>query len=235
MRVGRCILAASLFLPAALYNSRAAGFSIDDAASAGTEISFEYVRAGLPVPRFTLRVRNDGTGRYQADQAARSAGDTALRGEAAEHIDRTFMLSPMMAHKIFNAAHDADHFNIACSSKAKHIADTGIKTLRYSGADGVGSCVYNYTENKSVAMLTDCFLGIAYTMDEGRRLDFLHRYDRLGLDAEINVLSQEVEAGRALELETISETLAAIADDQAVIQRARFGAARLLALARESQ
>jgi len=63
----------------------------------------------------------------------------------------------------------------------------------------------------------------------------LHRYDRLGLDAEINVLSQEVEAGRALELETISETLAAIADDQAVIQRARFGAARLLALARESQ
>lgn len=235
MRVGWCILVAALFLPVALSSSRAASYSIDDPVTAEAEVAFEFVREGMPVPRFTLRVRQDGTGRYQADQAARSPSDTAMRGEAAEHIDRTFMLSPTMTHKIFEAAHDADHFNIACASKAKHIADTGIKTLRYSGADGAGSCVYNYSDNKTVAMLTDSFLGIAYTMDEGRRLDFLHRYDRLGLDAEISVLSQEVEAGRALELGTISETLAGIADDTAIIQRARLGAARLLALTREGR
>ena len=33
------------------------------------------------------------------------------------------------------------------------------------------------------------FLAIAFTMDEGRKLEFLHRYDRLGLDAEMNSLA----------------------------------------------
>jgi hypothetical protein len=89
-------------------------------------------------------------------------------------------------------------------------------------------CVYNYSENKIVQSLTDIFLGIASTLDEGRKLEFLHRYDRLGLDAEINSFADEVKEGRAIELGTISPTLAAIADDTAVIQRVRLRAAKML-------
>src|SRR5205823_7571283 len=107
------------------------------------------------------------------------------------------------------------------ASKAKNIADTGKKTLTYTGPDGSGSCTYNYSENKTIDMLTNTFLAIAYTLDEGRRLEFLHRYDRLGLDAEMSLLLQEVGAGRALELGTIAPALAAIVDDTAVIQRVR--------------
>ncbi len=77
-------------------------------------------------------------------------------------------------------------------------------------------------------MLTDTFLAIAYTLDEGRKLEFLHRYDRLGLDEEMNFLTQEVQEGRALELGNISPTLAAIADDTAVIQRVGLRAAKML-------
>jgi hypothetical protein len=76
--------------------------------------------------------------------------------------------------------------------------------------------------------LTDTFLAIAYTIDEGRRLEFLHRYDRLGLDAEMISFSQELEAGRALEVGTISSALAAIVDDMAVIQRVRLRAQKML-------
>jgi hypothetical protein len=65
-------------------------------------------------------------------------------------------------------------------------------------------------------------------MDEGRRLEFLHRYDRLGLDAEMISLGQEVEAGRALELGTIAPALALIVDDTAVIQRVRLRAQKML-------
>ncbi len=65
-------------------------------------------------------------------------------------------------------------------------------------------------------------------MDEGRRLEFLHRYDRLGLDAEMISLAEQVESGRALELGTISPTLASIADDTAVIQRVRLKAQKML-------
>jgi hypothetical protein len=233
--VATCLLAAALFSSPVLSIAQAAGSSTAAAPSAQSEVTFQIVRPGLQVPRFTLRVREDGTGSYQAEQAAKSQSDTAIPAEAAQHIDRTFTLSSIMAKKIFNAAHGAGRFNIACASKAKNIANTGAKTLSYSGSDGSGSCVYNYTENKTVLMLTDAFLGIAYTMDEGRRLDYLHRYDRLGLDAEMDVLSQEMEAGRALELGTISTTLAAIANDTAVMERVRLKAATMLAHAKESR
>ena len=145
-----------------------------------------------------------------------------------KHIDRPITLSPATVTKIFKLARSLDRFDIACDSKAKNIANTGKKTLTYAGPDGRGSCVYNYSENKSVSALTDMFFAIAFTLDEGRRMEFLHRYDRLGLDAEISSLAQEEKEGRALELGTIAPTLSAIENDTALIQRVRLQAARLL-------
>jgi hypothetical protein len=200
----------------------------DASAPKQTEVSFQFDRPGLPVPRFTLRIQEDGTGSYQADQGEIAATANSMRGQAAQHIDRPIKLSSGTVAKIFKAARSADHFNIECASKLKNIADTGKKTLTYTGANGSGSCTYNYSENKSIDTLTDTFLAIAYTLDEGRRLEFLHRYDRLGLDAEMISFSQELEAGRALEVSTISSTLAAIVDDMAVIQRVRLRAQKLL-------
>ena len=67
-------------------------------------------------------------------------------------------------------------------------------------------------------------------MDEGRTIDHLHRYDRLGLDAELESFSREVSEGRALELGTIAPTLRSIADDPDVMQRVRTRASALLTL-----
>jgi len=192
------------------------------------EVSFHFDRTGLPVPRFTLQIHENGTGTYQADQAETAATQTAMRGQAAQHIDRPIDLTQSNVAKIFKAARSLNYFNTECASKAKNIADTGTKTLTYAGSDGSGSCVYNYTENKTVSMLTDMLLAIATTLDEGRKLEFLHRYDRLGLDAEMNFFADQVKDGHALELETISPTLSAIADDTAVIQRVRVKAAKML-------
>ena len=192
------------------------------------EVSFQFNRIGLPVPHFTLRIHENGTGTYQADQAEISATQTSMRGQVAQHVERPVNLTPDLVAKVFKAAHTLNHFNTECASKAKNIADTGTKTLTYAGPDGSGSCIYNYSENKAVGTLTDIFLGIASTLDEGRKLEFLHRYDRLGLDAEMNSFADEVKEGRALELGTISPTLAAIADDTAVIQRVRLRAVKML-------
>jgi len=200
----------------------------DASAAKQAEVSFQFDRTGLPVPHFTLRVREDGTGRYQADQAETPATATSMRGQAAQHIDRPVSLTRGTVAKMFKAARASNYFNIECASKAKNIADTGKKTLSYTGSDGSGSCTYNYSEIKTIDTLTNSFLAIAYTMDEGRRLEFLHRYDRLGLDAEMNLLSQEAAAGRAMELGTIAPALAAIVDDTALIQRVRLRAQKML-------
>ena len=81
--------------------------------------------------------------------------------------------------------------------------------------------------------LSDTFLAIAFTMDEGRRLEFFHRYDRLGLDAEISTLAHEATEGRALELGTIAPTLESIERDTALIQRVRLQAGKLLELSKD--
>ena len=194
------------------------------------QVSFQFERVGLPVPRYTLEVHEDGTGRYEADEAPAAANwsSSSVRYVGGKHVDRTIALSPATVAKIFKQARSLDYFNIACASKAKNIADTGKKTLSYVGTDGKGSCVYNFSENKNVTALADMFLAIAFTMDEGRRLEFFHRYDRLGLDSEMSALTHEVEEGRALELGTIAPTLESIERDTALIQRVRLQAGKLL-------
>jgi hypothetical protein len=224
MMLGTALLLGSCFVAVAQTAEPATAAS----PSPSAEVSFQFDRTGLPVPRFTLRIHENGTGTYQADQAEIPATQTSMRGQAAQHVDRPINLTPGIVAKIFKAARALNHFNAECASKAKNIADTGTKTVRYTGSDGSGSCVYNYSENKTVGTLTDIFLGVASTLDEGRKLEFLHRYDRLGLDAEMNSFADEVKEGRALELGTISPTLAAIADDTAVIQRVRLRAAKML-------
>lgn len=202
-----------------------------------SEVSFQFDRVGLPVPKFTLVVHEDGTGTYQAQVASVSgaAVDGAQPVTASPPVNRPIKISPQTTDTIFKTARSLDRFNIECASKAKNIADTGKKTLSYKGADGQGSCLYNYSENKSVAHLTEVFQAIAFTMDEGRKLDFMHRFDRLGLYSEMDVLGHEVEEKRALELGNIAPSLRSIIADEALMQRVRERAAKLLAQAEEQQ
>jgi hypothetical protein len=225
-------LAARFAVGAMLVGSIPAAFSqpptVADAAATQAEVSFHIERPGLPVPKFTLRVREDGTGSYQAEEVEGPSDRGTVRYAAAKHIDRTLSLTPATVAKIFRAARELKHFDMDCASKAKNIANTGEKTLSYTGADGKGSCVYNYSENKQIKMLTDDFLAIAETMDEGRRLAYLHRYDRLGLDAETIALEQAASAGRATEFGTIAPVLSEIVGDPAVMERVRLRVAKLL-------
>jgi hypothetical protein len=226
-------------LLSALYVDACAGQTVAPTADSSKlmqpEVSFQFERPGLAVPRFTLSVREDGTGTYKADEAPVSGGNVALQPTTGKHIDRTISLSQSTAASIFRMARSLDRFNVECASKAKNIADTGKKTLSYSGADGRGSCTYNYSENKSVASLTEIFQAIAFTLDEGRRLEYLHRYDRLGLDAEMETLIHEHDQKRALELGTISTTLTSLANDDALMQRVRTRAVKLLDLASDNK
>lgn len=193
------------------------------------QITFTYERAGMPVPKYKLVLDRDGRGSYLGEQAA-----PVIRGVVAEPasmgFERRYSLSGDTTGRIFALAAELNHFDADCASKAKNVASSGKKVLAYTGSDGAGLCAYDYTENKNVEALTDLFEGIAETMDVGRVLDHLHRFDRLGLDAELDLLTQEAAASRALELETIAETLRSIAEDADVMQRARGRARALLAM-----
>jgi len=192
-------------------------------------VSFSFERRGVPVPRYTLRVSESGAGSYEGEEAPPVSPYPGVSSNP-DPIDRAFILSPATTAKIFGLAHELRGFKVRCASGAKNIADTGKKTLIYQGPEGESSCTYNYSDSKGVTVLTDLFQGIAETMDEGRRLDHLHRYDRLGLDAAMATLAEQVAEGRALELSTIQATLRSIASDSEVMERVRARANKLLAM-----
>lgn len=190
-------------------------------------VEFRFERPGMAVPRYAITLREDAHGQYRGEQV--EAGTQLNSPSVSQQFDIAFVLSPAIAAKIFALSSKLKYFNLTCASLAKNIAATGAKTLHYSGSDGAStSCSYDYSDNKDVQALTEMFQGVAETMDQGRRLDFLHRYDRLGLDHAMTTLASEANAGRALELITIAESLRSIADDAAVMQRVRVRATALL-------
>ena len=200
-----------------------------DAPKPPAQVTFQFERSGLEVPKFMLTVNEDGSGRYEADQVyANASTSDAKPGSDTQHIDRRIIVSAATTKRIFAAARALNRFNDTCASKARNIADTGTKTLHYSGDGGEGSCVYNYSQDKQVVMLTETFQAMAATLDIGRKLDFDHRFDRLGLDAVTVQLAQEVDAGRAIEVGIIAPTLQSLIEDSEVMERVRSRAAKLL-------
>jgi hypothetical protein len=191
------------------------------------KVTFSYERPGMTVPRFTLTIAEDASGVYRGEEML-AMGRTSNSPVSRQPFERTLTVSRTMTAKIFVLAREANRFTGNCNAKAKNLADMGRKTLSYDGPGGPGSCTYNYADAKSVSQLTEIFLGIASTMDQGRELEHLHRYDRLGLDAALGELTEQVAAGRALELETIAATLEALAADADVMVRVRTRANALL-------
>ena len=187
---------------------------------------FERLGVGLETPRYSLEVGEDGRAKYHAELAApKGAG---AEDAQAPGIDKEVTISAATTAKIFELARAADRFRVECASKAKGIADTGKKTLRYVGADGTGECSYNYSDVKPVVAETEIFQRIEATLESGRRMDFKRRFDRLGLDAEMMTLGSMLDGGQASDLETIVPTLRAIAGDTELLERVRTRADKML-------
>jgi hypothetical protein len=207
------------------------------AASSSATVTFDFARAavGVPVPKYKLVIHEDGTGSYEGEALPPPTRYGPAAAPSAVPFKREVRLTPATTARIFAHAGQLEHFKVACASKAKNIADTGTKTLTYAGPDGGGACTYNYTDIKELAELTQIIEGITETLDEGRELDRLHRYDRLGLDSAIGYLQDEAAQGRALEVQLIGDSLSAIAGDADVLARVRAKATAMLKQIAETQ
>jgi hypothetical protein len=196
-------------------------------APASPSIEFTFARPGLPIAHYTLTLQPNGQGHYRGEQVEPTTPPDP--SPSPQPFDTAFAISPATTTRIFALSTKLNHFNLPCASHAKNIASTGTKTLRYTAPDTpTTSCTYDYTENKDLQTLTAILQAIAETMDQGRHLEYLHRYDRLGLDQAISALASEASSGQALELTTIAPTLHSIADDPEVLQRVRTRATALL-------
>lgn len=142
-----------------------------------------------------------------------------------------FTISTRNQEKLFRDAREANYFNGDFSFKKHPVASTGKKTLTYGDPDRYFETTYDYSENKAIEEVTNIFAGISNTIEHGRKLTFLHRFDKLGLEEELKGMEAAMESHNLAELQIIRPTLESIAADSAVLNIARQRAKRLLAKA----
>jgi hypothetical protein len=187
---------------------------------------FKFENPQLQPARFEITLHGDGTGHFVSHVGSAPPADIAdLPPEGQE---RDIIVADATRERIFAVAQKEHGFAIKCDSGAKKIAFQGLKTLTYDGPDAHGSCTYNYSNDPKIEWLTTEMLGIATTLEEGRRLTVEHAHGRLTLDGELETLENLVQQGEATEIENIAPTLQSIVADENLIQRARRRAQTLL-------
>ncbi len=183
--------------------------------SVGRCVIFTIVREGVPVPKYSIVVREDRKAIY-------------WKGDREEDALPVLNLSVSEATKaaVFKAVPVVGSGK--CETHTKGIAQTGRKTLQSFEGDEVRSCVFNYSDSDAINAATSVFQSMASTMEYGEQLAAKHRFDRLALDALMDSLVNEVKEGRAIEVQNIAPVLRSLAEDDRVIDRVRRKAARLL-------
>ena len=180
-------------------------------------MSFTLIRSTTPPAQYTIRVE-ESTGRGVYHAQAPAGGVPAS--------DTPIVIDATMLKKVFAAVPLVK--NGRCETHNKHIAQTGTKTLRYEAEGDRAECTYNYSDEDRVNTATTVLEGIGETMQYGDRLAAKLRFDRLGLDVEMDDLESALADGRALEAGNIAPVLQAIQNDERVMDRVRRKAAHLL-------
>jgi hypothetical protein len=190
-------------------------------------ITFDRVWEAVTPQSVNFTVQQTGSVRY----LSRNPFDVPDNRAADPDYTLDFTLSSRSLEKIFRDARETDYFHGDFNFKKHTVASTGKKTLSYTDPERQFETTYDYSENKAIEEITNILLGISNTIEHGRKLQYLHRFDRLGLDAELKGMENAMESHNLAELQIIAPTLKSIAEDTAIMNIARQRAQKLLAKA----
>lgn len=186
-------------------------------------VTFAVESSRREPPRFSLTVDLLGHATYEAEDADADAGAQNSPSYRAE-----FDVSGATRDQIFSLAQAVDYFQGDFEFHKRRVADTGRKTFTYRDGMRSSSASLNWSENKHIQQLMDTFESIALTQSLARRLAYLRRYDKLGLEAVLKRM-EELHKSRYLgEVQAIAPLLRQIANDPGVMKLARDRARRLL-------
>jgi hypothetical protein len=175
---------------------------------------------------YTITARSTGTARYVSSNPVRKSDDLAQAADPEYTLE--FTLSSPGAAQVFALATQAKYFDGDFDYKKHAVANTGAKTLTFADFKRHFQTTYVWSENPAIDQLTSYFQGVSATIEHGRKLQFIHRYDKLGLEAHLKGMEDEAQSHYLTELQIIAPILESIANDSGVMNIARQRARRLL-------
>ncbi|MFI5089973.1 MAG: hypothetical protein ACHP7P_07945 [Terriglobales bacterium] len=190
-------------------------------------VTFTFDWPSLEPHRYIIEVDSSGNAAYQSW----TADSTAEPSGADDPYLLKFLVSPTARDRIFALTRQLKYFNGDFEYRKHRVAATGDKTLAYADPDRQFETRYNWSENPDIDELTALFQGISTTLESGRRLERLRRFERLGLDEELKNLEHLAVEHRASELQLVAPILVQLAQDPAVLNIARQRARHILQIA----
>ncbi len=187
-------------------------------------LRLDYSNPSLVPARWTLVVHPDGSGHFHAERGDAQEADSATIEPVV--IDRDVQLSGTFAGQMFQILRHHPLQAGLCESRSK-VAFQGWKKLEYSGPNGVGACEFNFAKDREIGAVADSLIAVAATLIEGARLEMILVHDPLGLDKEMDYLTEAAGDGRLLQIRTIRNILLRLGDDSTVMERVRRRAEKL--------
>jgi len=188
-------------------------------------VNFDVFWEPATPQQYTITVQASGETSYVSRNPTKPADENGVQGDDYE---THFTISPGAREKIFSLSEQARYFNGDYDYKKHAVANTGKKTLSYADPNRRFATTYNWSENAAVDQLTRMFQGISNVIEHGRRIQFLRRFDKLGLEAELKAMEEQAAGHFLNELQVIAPTLESIANDPSILNIARQRAKRLL-------
>jgi len=188
-------------------------------------VSFSLDFPGSDPEHYSISVQSDGRASYECSAPISADSDDR------ENYRRDFSLSDATRARIFDLAAQAKYFSGKVDSGKQKLANTGAKKLSYKDGQRDFTAAYNYSPLSAVQQLTTLFQSISATLEFGRRLDHLHRYQKLALDDELKRMEEQARHGDLVELQAVKPILQEIYADSSVINVVRARAQRIIEMA----
>lgn len=182
--------------------------------------------AGLPTITFTKEFPGSNPDYYSI--VLRKDGTASYR-TAPDEEPASFQVSEQSIAEIFALADRLHHFQgLALESKRK-VANMGKKTFFYENGVDRGEVSYNHTENAAALALTNLFEKLANTQQHRGRIEYLLRFDRLGIVKELLQVEIDLDQGRMLEPGLLLPILEKVQGNPALVNVAHERAAGIVA------
>jgi hypothetical protein len=187
-------------------------------------VTFEFTLAGSSPPHYGLTVEVGGRAAYRSDDTVPA---TSGEESGAPYMTK-FVISGGTADRIFDLAKSLNYLKGDFEFHGGRIANMGSKTLGFRNGETNNSTTYNYTQNQTLQQLTSLLQSISNTLEYGRKLQRLYRYEKLGLDAELKNMEEDAKRSYLGELQLDEPILKQIAGDASVMNITRRRAEGIL-------
>ena len=159
--------------------------------------------------------------------AVQESGQASYR-TAPDEQPVEFHLSPESTGEIFAIARKLNLFQSASLESKRKVAQMGKKTFVFESGAERHAASFNHTEDPNAVALNALFEGLARTQWHRERLEYLLRFDRLGLVKELLLVESDLDQRQLVEPALLLPVLEKIRTNRSLVNVAQERAAGII-------